>query len=126
MRLINKFAYNTKNSLETFINGDPETNNVINKFYILADIKAVINEHAPDAVIDKPHASSALIQMHEKENHSLLNTIATWLRYFGGISITTNSILTIFRVFGGQQILKNSSASVDFHLGQQIYSAETY
>jgi hypothetical protein len=104
--LINKFAYNADNSLETFINMDPETNNVIDQFSILADIAAVINEHAPDAMIGTPHASSALIQLHEKENHSLLNTIATWLKYFGGISITTISILTIFRVFGGQSILK--------------------
>ena len=103
---INKFAFEADNSLETFIKVDPDFVGVNDQISVLADIVGIINEHTPDVVIKTPHASSALIPSHEKENHSLLQGIATWLSYFGGILIAIVAGLIVFKLCGGQPLLR--------------------
>ena len=75
---------------------------------ILADIVAVINEHEPDNFIGRPHPSKALIDKHEHENHTFLQTIATWLQYFGGITLLALGIFIAYRLFGGQAVVKRA------------------
>jgi hypothetical protein len=104
---ISKFAFEADNSLETFMKMDPDFVDVSDQISVLADIVGIINEHTPDAIIKKPHASSALIPSYEKENHSLLQNIATWLSYFGGVSIATITSLILFKLCGGQPLMRH-------------------
>jgi hypothetical protein len=64
---ISKFAFEADNSLETFMKMDPYFVDVSDQISVLADIVGIINEHTPDAIIKKPHASSALIPSYEKK-----------------------------------------------------------
>jgi hypothetical protein len=102
---INQFTYNADNSLQTFLPIDAPNVNIMDQVSVLADIMAVISEHERDAATGRSHASSALIPIHEKENYSLLQTIATWIKYLGGISFATAGIFIVFRFLGGQSIL---------------------
>jgi hypothetical protein len=103
---VNSFAYTADNSLETFIHMDASNINVADQVSTLADITAVINEHQPDSVIRRPHASSALLAAHEKENRSLLQQIATWVSYFGGITFAIATAMLLFKICGGQTALE--------------------
>ena len=85
---------------------DASNINVADQVSTLADIMAVINEHQPDSTIRRPHASSALIPIHEKENHSLLQNIATWFSYLGGVTFAVAAAFILFRFCGGQTVLK--------------------
>jgi hypothetical protein len=96
-------------TLETFIKVDPDFVDVSDEISVLADIVGIINEHTPDAIIKKPHTSSALIPSHEKENHSLLQSIATWLSYFGAISISTTSGPGVCLSFSPVRVCVNTS-----------------
>jgi hypothetical protein len=104
---INQFNYSADNSLQTFLRIDASSANVMDQVSILADIIAVINEYEVDAATGRSHASSALIPIHEKKNHPLLQTIAAPIKYLGGISFATAGIFIIFRFLGGQSILQN-------------------
>jgi hypothetical protein len=109
---VNKFAYAADNSLETFVNMDASNVNVADQISTLADIMAVINDHQTDSAIRRPHAISALIPVHEKENHSLLQSIATWFSYFGGISFAILAAFIIFKLCGGQSALEVLFSSI--------------
>jgi hypothetical protein len=109
---VNKFAYTADNSLETFVNMDASNVNVADQISTLADIMAVINEHQADSTIRRPHAVSALIPAHEKENHSLLQSIATWFSYFGGISFAVLAGFIIFKLCGGHSALQMLFSSI--------------
>jgi hypothetical protein len=103
---ISDFTYSADNSLDTFINMDGDSVNFMDHIGVLADIVAVISEHEKDSSTGNPHASAALIPAHEKENNTLLQNIATWLKYLGGISIASVAILLIFKLIGGQTVLQ--------------------
>ena len=105
---INEFAYEADNSLDVWKNIDSDKTNVYDHMSILADIVAVINEHEPDNFIGRPHPSKALIDKHEHENHTFLQTIATWLQYFGGITLLALGIFIAYRLFGGQAVVKKA------------------
>ena len=105
---INEFAYEADNSLDVWKNIDSDKSNVYDHMSILADIVAVINEHEPDNFIGRPHPSKALIDKHEHENHTFLQTIATWLQYFGGITLLALGIFIAYRLFGGQAVVKKA------------------
>ena len=105
---INEFAYEADNSLDVWKNIDSDKTNVYDHMSILADIVAVINEHEPDNFIGRPHPSKALIDKHEHENHTFLQTIATWLQYFGGITLLALGIFIAYRLFGGQAVVKRA------------------
>ena len=105
---INEFAYEADNSLDVWKNIDSDKSNVYDHMSILADIVAVINEHEPDNFIGRPHPSKALIDKHEHENHTFLQTIATWLQYFGGITLLALGIFIAYRLFGGQAVVKRA------------------
>lgn len=103
---IDKYAYNADNSLKKFVHMDADNVNVIDHIAVLADIVAIINEHEADVTSGNSHASSALILGHEKENHSLLQNIATWIKYIGGISFASAGVFLVFKLLGGQSILQ--------------------
>ena len=105
---INEFDYEGANSSDILRNIDADKSNMYDHMSILADIVAVINEHEPDNFIGRPHPSKALIDKHEHENHTFLQTIATWLQYFGGITLLTLGIFVAYRLFGGQAVVKTA------------------
>jgi len=105
---INEFAYENDNSLEIWKNMDADKSNVYDHMSVLADIVAVINEHEPDTYIGRPHASKALIDKYEHENHTFLQTIATWLQYFGGMTLLALGLFVAYRLFGGQAFVKTA------------------
>ena len=109
---VNKFVYTADNSLETFVNMDASNVNIADHVSTLADIMAIINEHQADSTVRRPHAISALIPVHEKENHSLLQSIATWFSYFGGISFAVLAGFIIFKFCGGHSALKMLFSSI--------------
>jgi hypothetical protein len=103
---ISDFTYNADNSLDTFINMDGHSVNFMDHIIVLADIVAGISEHENDSSTRNPHASAALIPVHEKENHTLLQNIATWLKHLGGILIASVAILCLLKFIGGHSILQ--------------------
>ena len=105
---INEFAYEGDNSLDIWNNINTGKSNTYDHMSILADIVAVINEHEPDNFIGRPHASKALIDKYEHENHTFLQTIATWLQYFGGMALLVLGIFVAYRLFGGQAAVKKA------------------
>ena len=92
--------------MEEFINADKS--NVYDHMSILSDIVAVINEHKPDNFIGRPQPSKVLIDKHEHKNHTFLQSIATWLQYFGGKTLLAIGVFVAYRLFGGQAVVKTA------------------
>ena len=118
---ISDSSYNSDNSLNTFINMDGDSVNFMDHIGVLADIVAVINEHEKDSSTGNPHASAALIPVHEKENHTLLQNIAIWLKYLGGILIASVAIVFLFKFFGGQQQCSTTSPTTKLHKNAELF-----
>ena len=103
---IDKYAYHADNSLKKFVHMDADNVNFIDHIAVLADVVAIINKHEADVMSGNSHASSALILGHERENLSLLQNIATWIKYIGGISFASAGVFLVFKLLGGQTILQ--------------------
>ena len=109
--LLDKFNLDNDNSIQFFDEEATETNLIMSQMSGLAEITAIINEHnsTPD---NKPHASTALITAHERDNYNLLQKIVEASKYFGIFALSGTGVFILLRLCGGQTIIKTILAAI--------------
>ena len=100
------FQYEADKSLDHIFSNDLDSDReVFSHMYAFADLMAIMQNHEDDPSIGRPHMSTVVIDEHEASNQSMLQQLATWLKYFGAVTGLSAGGLLAFRFFGGSTLL---------------------